>query len=196
MGRIFYIIGKSATGKDHIYRELLQEHDLRLFSLVLYTTRPMRKGEQDGREYHFVDAAQLEEFRKEGRIIEERVYETVCGPWVYFTADDGQIDLEKRNYLGIGTLESYEKLTAYFGREAIVPVYIETENALRLERARRREAKQAVPNYDELQRRFQADEEDFSEEKLAGAGITKRFYNNGSLDDCVEEIKNYIRGTL
>ena len=196
MSRIFYIIGKSATGKDHIYRELLQENDLRLFSLVLYTTRPMRKGEQNGREYHFVDGSRLEEFRKEGRIIEERVYETVCGPWVYFTADDGQIDLKTHDYLGIGTLESYEKLAAYFGKETIVPIYIETEDSIRLGRAKRREAKQHVPNYDEMNRRFQADEEDFSEEKLAHAGITKRFSNNGTLEECVEEIKNYIRGTL
>lgn len=196
MGRIFYIIGKSATGKDHIYRELLQEKDLRLFSLILYTTRPMRKGEQDGREYFFVDEARLEQFRKEGRIIEERRYETVCGPWVYFTADDGQIDLKTRNYLGIGTLESFQKLAAYFGKDVLLPLYIESEDRLRLERAMRREGKQPAPNYDEMCRRFLADGEDFSEEKLEKAGITKRFSNNGTMEECVSEIKKYICGTL
>ena len=112
MSRIFYIMGKSAAGKDHIYRELLQDQDLRLFSLVLYTTRPMRNGEADGREYFFVNEDRLEQFRRSGQVIEERVYDTVYGPWVYFTADDGQIDLKERDYLGIGTLESYRQLVS------------------------------------------------------------------------------------
>ena len=110
MGKIFYLMGKSASGKDHIYEYLKQQETLELRPLVLYTTRPIRQGEQDGREYFFTDEKKLEDFRREGRIIEERVYHTVQGPWYYFTADDGQISLEKNNYLSIGTLESYEKM--------------------------------------------------------------------------------------
>ena len=39
-----------------------------------------------------------------------------------------------------------------------------------------------------------ADCEDFSEEKIAEAGIEKRFQNN-SLEVCLEEVKDYIRQT-
>ena len=194
MGRIFYIMGKSATGKDHIYKELLQDESLRLFPLVLYTTRPMREGEQNGKEYWFVDEARLEALRRDGKIIEERVYDTVYGPWRYFTADEG-IDLASRDYLAIGTLESYKPLVQYFGQEALVPLYIEVEDGIRLQRALKREAKQNPPKYDEMCRRFLADGEDFSEEKLAEAGITQRFSNNGDIADCIGAVREAIRET-
>ena len=54
MGRLFYIMGKSASGKDTIYQRLLRNPEFSLERLVIYTTRPIRDGELDGREYHFV----------------------------------------------------------------------------------------------------------------------------------------------
>ena len=130
MGKIYYLMGKSASGKDHIYENLIQETALDLKPFVLYTTRPIRSGEQDGREYFFVDEARLSRLREAGKIIEERMYPSVMGPWYYFTADDGQIDLEKQDYLGIGTLESYVKLKDYFGEQALVPLYVEVDDGL------------------------------------------------------------------
>ena len=47
MGKIYYLMGKSASGKDHIYENLIQETALDLKPFVLYTTRPIRSGEQD-----------------------------------------------------------------------------------------------------------------------------------------------------
>ena len=47
MGKIFYLMGKSASGKDHIYEYLKQQEALELHPMVLYTTRPIREGEQD-----------------------------------------------------------------------------------------------------------------------------------------------------
>ena len=192
MGKIFYLMGKSASGKDHIYEYLKQQQTLELRPLVLYTTRPIRQGEQDGREYFFTDEKKLEDFRREGRIIEERVYHTVQGPWYYFTADDGQISLEKNNYLSIGTLESYEKMKEYYGEERMCPLYVEVDDGIRLERALKRERKQQHPQYAEMCRRFLADCEDFSEEKIERAGIRRRFYNNGAIEDCFSEIQNFV----
>ncbi len=191
---IFYIMGRSATGKDHIYKALLEDGRLKLQPIVLYTTRPKRKGEIDGVTYHFSDTDRLEKMRAEGRIIEERVYQTVAGPWHYFTAADGQTDPEKNDYLGIGTLESWRKMVEYYGREIMVPLYIETDDDKLLERSLKRERKQKQPNYKELCRRFLADSEDFSEEKLSEAGITKRFPNNAALEECIDSVREYILG--
>lgn len=196
MGKIFYIMGKSASGKDHFYRSLLENKDLSLKPFVIYTTRPMREGEVNGREYYFTDERHLDELRDAGKIIEERVYHTVNGPWYYFTADDGNIDLSQErgeNYLAIGTPESFVPLRQYFGTERTLPIYIETDDGIRLERAMKREKKQANPDYAEMCRRFLADTEDFSEENLARAGITRRFLNNGLYEDCLEEIADYVR---
>lgn len=40
-GKVFYIIGKSSSGKDTIYKRLLSETNLK--PIVPYTTRPMEK---------------------------------------------------------------------------------------------------------------------------------------------------------
>lgn len=196
MGRIFYIMGKSASGKDKIYGKLSEEPELKLQNLVLYTTRPIRHNEEDGKQYFFVQEEKLNELRKRNKIIEERSYDTIHGIWTYFTADDGQVHLKDENYLGIGTLESYHKLREYYGAEFLCPIYVEVEDGIRLERALKREQKQAEPKYAEMCRRFLADCEDFSDEKIAQEGIVKRFLNNGELDVCLEEIRTYISENL
>lgn len=113
--------------------------------------------------------------------------------WSYFTADDGQIDLAEGNYLYIGTLESYKNMVKYYGKDIVVPIYIEVETGERLFRAIQRERAQKEPKYAELCRRFLADEEDFKEENIIEAGIGRRFENT-VLEDCVYEIKKAIRG--
>lgn len=192
MGRIYYIMGKSATGKDTVYKELLvRRPDLK--TIVPYTTRPIREGEINGVEYHFTTNEKLEELKKTGKVIELRTYQTVMGPWNYFTMDDGQFDMDgDKDYLMIGTLESYEKMCLYFGREILIPVYIEIPDGIRLHRAVAREDSQKKPNYREVCRRYLADEKDFSEEKLERLNIHKRF-KNLELEQCLNEILQIIR---
>ena len=176
MGKIFYVMGKSASGKDTIYKKLLERFP-GLKTVVTYTTRPIRDGETEGVEYHFTSVPQLEQMKTEGRVIESRTYETVFGPWCYCTVNDGQIDLDRHDYLMIGTLESYRKTRDYFGCGKLVPLYVEVEDGERLSRALERERQQNNPKYAELCRRFLADEEDFCEEKLREAGIERRYEN-------------------
>lgn len=191
MGKIFCVMGKSATGKDTIYQNLLETDALQLKRIIPYTTRPIRDGEEPGREYHFCTEEDVQRLDGEGRIVEMRAYNTVYGIWKYFTVNDGSIDLECENYLLIGTLEAYVKVRDYFGADAVVPIYVEVEDGERLLRAISREKKQDIPKYEEMCRRFLADAKDFSEENLAEAGITKRF-ENLILEDTIAEIKQYI----
>lgn len=177
MGKIYCIVGKSSTGKDTIFKMLLQEKELALKTIVPYTTRPIRAGEQDGVEYYFCDDQKVGELERAGKIIELRAYNTIYGIWKYFTVDDGQICLEKQDYLVIGTLEAFVKMREYYGSEKVIPIYIEVEDGLRLQRALDRERMQDEPKYTELCRRFLADDADFSEEKLKDAGIVERFQN-------------------
>ena len=190
MSKIYYIMGKSSSGKDTIYKHLTEKKtDFR--TVVPYTTRPIREGETDGVEYFFVTQEQLKKMQEARQVIEVRSYNTKCGVWTYFTADDGQINLEKYDYIMIGTLVSYRALRTYFGEDRIVPLYIQVEDGERLFRALERERKEAAPKYAELCRRFLADEEDFSEEKLQEAGIRIRFENK-DLDICLREIETFI----
>ena len=193
--RIFCIIGKSGTGKDTLYRELLRDGALPFERLVPCTTRPIREGEQNGREYRFYTVEEFRALEQAGKVIESRCYDTVHGLWYYFTADDGQIDLARRSTLLIGTLESYLALREHFGADKVVPVYVEVEDGERLQRALNRERAEEVPKYREMCRRFLADCEDFSEEKIAEAGITRRFQND-ELERCIKEIREFLVGMM
>ena len=187
MGRIYYLLGKSATGKDTLYKEILKRRP-KLRTVTMYTTRPIREGETDGVEYFFTDREELERHLASGKVIESRTYQTIAGSWTYYTVDDGQFDVaDDESCLMIGTLESYEKMCAYFEAGKMVPVYIEVPDGIRLLRAVKREENQKKPNYREVCRRYLADEKDFSEENLERLGITKR-YQNTDMEMCLEEI--------
>lgn len=191
MGKLVYLMGKSSSGKDTVYRELLKMPEFKLKKVVLYTTRPIREGEEDGVQYNFVDDETFYRLSKEGKVIEDRVYHTYHGLWRYFTVDDGHIDLEHHNYLIIGTLESYAKTADYYGRRKVLPIYLEVDDGIRLQRAINREMMQEFPKYEEMCRRFLADAEDFSEEKMKETGIRMRF-NNENLMECLDNIKEYL----
>lgn len=185
-------MGKSATGKDTIFKKLVEREELSLHTVIPYTTRPIRREEVDGVEYYFVGEDRLKELEKQGKIIEHRSYDTVHGVWHYFTVEDGQIDLNKADYILIGTLESYEQIRKFYGEDKVEPIYIEVEDGVRLRRALSREQKQKPPKYAEMCRRFLADDEDFSEKNLSALGIDKK-YNNIDINICLQEIIDHIQ---
>ena len=195
MGKIFCVIGKSATGKDTVYERLLEDKKLPVKRLIPYTTRPIREGETEGETYHFCTEEMVKSLAEQGKIIEMRAYNTVYGVWKYFTVDDDQIDLEKHNYMLIGTIEMYVQIRDYYGEDKVLPIYIEVEDGERLIRAISRERTQSVPKYEEMCRRFLADQKDFSEDKIKEAGIKKRF-ENIELEDTIDIIKRYIESMV
>jgi len=203
MGKIFVVMGKTSSGKDTVYKRVLDsltlsEGALAPKTVVIYTTRPMRPGEQNGVEYFFATEEELQSLREQGKVMEERCFHTVHGPWYYFTVNDGQIDLEHHSYLMINTLAGFEMIREYFkkdGENIVIPIYIEADPKDRLIRYINRESLQKNPNYKEVCRRFLADEEDFAEEELERLGITKRYFNQ-DLDKCCNEIENDVKALL
>lgn len=191
MGRIFCLMGKSSTGKDTIYKELLAEKKLNLHKIVPYTTRPIREGEKNGEEYFFTDEEGIRRLEEEKRVIEMRCYDTCFGPWKYLTVNDEQIILSENDYLLIGTPDAYLSMRDFFGKEIVVPLLIELDDGVRLQRALDREKQQQEPKYDEMCRRFLTDAKDFSEEKLAQCELSVRFQNE-ELKKCIASIVDYI----
>jgi len=175
--KIIYLIGKSSVGKDTIYKKIKEKINIEPY--VLYTTRPIRTGEKDGIDYNFLSNEKMNYNLKEEKsnIIEYRTYNTVYGPWTYATIKDSQF--EKQNDLLMeGTLESYNAVKRYFENEdkiTVIPIYIEVDDGIRLERALKRERQQEKPKY----------------EKIRESQITKRF-ENIDVDKCVNEIIEYI----
>lgn len=192
MGKIFCLMGKSSSGKDTIFKLLNEENTYGLKDVVIYTTRPIRANETDGVEYFFITKEELEAFEKEGKVIECRCYDTVHGKWYYTTIDDGQIDIKSGdNYFIITTLEGFVDIRKYYGKENVLPIYIDIDDGARLQRALEREREQALPKYEEMCRRFLADSKDFSKENLKVAGVDRSF-ENYNLDKAISEIENFI----
>lgn len=198
MGRIYYIIGKSSTGKDSLLTRLLSDETLGLREIVQYTSRPIRDGEIEGREYHFITNEQADAYEAAGRVIEKRAYHTVHGLWQYMMIDDGRIDLAHFDYAAVGTIEAYRRIRQYFG-EAVVPVYIWVETGERLQRALDRERMHAGPKYAEMCRRFLADEADFDDAHLRAAGLLTEDgqyvngFENADFEKLVQDVKGLIQ---
>ena len=55
MPEIAFLMGKSSSGKDNIFKALVGDKELNLKTVIMYTTRPMRAGEKEGVEYYYVD---------------------------------------------------------------------------------------------------------------------------------------------
>lgn len=198
---IFYLLGKSGSGKDTILKELLKDEKLSLNPITLYTTRPIRPGEEEGREYYFITDEKAMELEQSDRLIEMRTYNTAYGPWKYMSYDnisttdaDGEKILPERNFITIGTLESYVKYVNYYGAKNTIPVYVTADMDTRRERSHfRLNGTLSELELKEIDRRLKADEEDFSDENLKKCSISSSFDNSGKLEDCVNEVKNYIR---
>lgn len=197
MGKIVLFMGPSCSGKDTIFRKLMTNRSLKfsLKEIKMCTTRPIRNGEVEGREYYFKSEAEMVELQREKAIIEMRKYDTVYGPWYYFTTKNS-MNLDRYNYAGLNTLEGYDQYLQYYGPDIIVPILINTDPGIRLERALKREKKELSPKYEEMCRRFLADAKDFSEENIGKRKITNIIDNNGSVDEALGKIDKILKLNL
>lgn len=184
--KIYYIMGKSATGKDTILQQLLLR--LPLERIMMYTTRPMRSGERDGVTYNFVSDSAFRMMIAHRDVAEYRYYAVGRKDiWYYFTPR-AELDTSKHSRIGIGTPESFNKLWREYGPK-LIPIYIYADDTTRFLRAVEREYHETEPDWLELCRRYVADEQDFDEMSIGH--IQNRFENN-DLETCVQQICKFI----
>lgn len=145
------ISGKSATGKDNVVKELCK---LGFSRITTYTTRPMRVGEVDGIDYHFI---RVEDFLKkyiEGFFIEIKYYTTVDGIWYYGSSIESVSNSKDEDVI-ILTPSGVSKLI-----DNKIPHTSFLLNVSDKEIKRRQLIR--GDNQSEAERRFKADELDFS----------------------------------
>ena len=185
MGRIFCIVGKSASGKDTLYRAVLSGPPPRPDPVLPCTTRPMRDGERDGVDYRFVTAECLREMEAAGQVVEKREYYTVQGLWTYFTP---AFTLEPdRDRLLITTPEGVRSIAARYGADRVRTVLLDLDDRTRIHRCVEREDAQNRPDYEELCRRFLADQRDFAEERVADLPNLYRVDSSRPLAVCLSD---------
>ncbi len=195
MGKIILMVGPAACGKSTLFKIITEKIDIPLKKIITHTTRPIRDGEQDGREYYFCTEKEMEKMFNNGEILERRSYGTTKGLWYYFTSNKIFKDLND-NYIGINTLKGLERYLRYFDNEDIISLYVKTSDGIRLQRALDKEGKKIVPQYQEMCRRYLSDCEDFSYELIEKLPITSVIDNNGSIEDSVSQIQKVLEKRL
>lgn len=188
MNRLYYFLGKSGAGKDTLVNKLMNSSLLKLKRHMSFTTRPMRENEINGREYIFVTDEEFDKYKKEHKILESREYKVASGDiWKYFEVDD--IDYkDKLNYIGIGTIKSYNKIKDIYGPDMIRPIYIDADDDIRRERLIENRSYSKA----EINRRIEQDNIDFSKEKLSEIYNLYRFKNNTDIDSVYRDIEFFI----
>ena len=134
-------IGKSASGKDFLLKKLVAEGNFQ--NLVTFTTRPMREGEVDGIDYHFVTEKEFKVLEKAGKFLETRKYNTLVNgkPDVWYYGSP-VIDIANNNYAIILDVQGTRDYIDYFSDERqlnlINITYVCASKAVRTARAQRR----------------------------------------------------------
>lgn len=147
---IIAIIGKSASGKDSIIKEIAKQCSKEIALIQQTTTRPRRENENENA-YHFVT---LEEFQSNKDIIAR----TQFREWLYGT-NLNDLVTNKWN-IGVFTPSSIQQLLSDKRINNLIIFYIQADDKVRLERSLAREPQGDVI---EMCRRMLADNEDFKE---------------------------------
>lgn len=180
---LLILIGKSGSGKDAVMRELTAKHGFR--RIVSTTTRPMRVGEQEGREYHYISKEQFLEGIARGEYLEYRSYDTlfngIADTWFY-GSPKMQLD-PAENSIAILDVQGAQDFISYYGKENCCVVEISVPNALREQRARER----GSFSESEWQRRAADDDIKFAPERTENI-VNARIVNTNELDRTVEEV--------
>ena len=145
------ICGKTASGKDSIVKEL--ERICGLKRAVTYTSRPMRDGETNGVEYHFVSQEEFLELKSQGFFAETTAYQISKNTtWYYGTSKDS---LKEENAVIICNPDGLKYLRKQPELDLTVFYINATEEVIRGRLIKRGD------HPEEAERRLAADNEDF-----------------------------------
>lgn len=148
--KVIAIIGQAGSGKDTILQGVLAK-DKNLNKIISCTTRPPRKGEKDGVNYHFMTVKEFTDKVMNDEMLEAAEF----NGWFYGTSLDtlcaDKVNIGIFNPAGIDCIVHDKNIDLY--------VYnIEVSDKTRLIRQLKRESD---PDIEEVFRRFKTDREDF-----------------------------------
>ena len=151
MYKIIALIGEAGTGKDTLMKEIIKKTPS-LHEIISCTTRPMREGEVDGVNYHFLT---LEQFT--GQVLRNEMLEsTNFNNWFYGTSlqslDKDKINIGVFNPAGIKSMLNHPEVDLQVYR-------VFCADKIRLIRQLNREKN---PDVDEIIRRYGTDKADFA----------------------------------
>ena len=183
---LLILMGKSASGKSYIAKNLEIKHGFH--RIVTTTSRPMRKGETQDIDYHFISKDDFLNKIENDYFVEYQNYETPSGIWYYGTSYESlaNIDDEKK-YVVILTPNGYKELI----QKVNIPhkaIYVYASYSTLMKRLKKRNDKNDFP-----QRRLERDNEDFKGVEFI---VDKLVYNNDGedIDKVTEKIIKIVEG--
>ena len=167
MINLIAIIGQAGSGKDSIYRRIV--HQYKYHPVVGYTTRPIREGEVDGRDYHFVSVEEFDEL--------DLITEKSFNGWYYGISKESFSETE----INIGVFNPSQIMDLLERNDIDMEIYeIVASDKARLIRQLTREEN---PDVKEILRRFGTDAHDF--EYL---DFDRQIFTNESLSDLAANV--------
>lgn len=158
---IIILCGKSGAGKDRIMKDFIKLVDSE--PITSYTTRPMRFGEVDGIEYHFVSKDMFYYLSERNFFSDVRQYNTLVGgkqdTWYYGSPT---VNPKSKLYVTILDLQGAEEYIKFYGKQNCFVVYVNVSDEERERRARERGSFDKT----EWDRRLADDNVKFAKEKV------------------------------
>lgn len=178
-GLITVLIGKSASGKTTILKELVKKGHKQI---ITYTTRPPRIGEKQGEAYNFISQEEFTKKIEDGFFAEYQSFDAEKGRWYYGSA--------KKDYIGdkivILTPQGLVKIKHNLNDD-IFCIYLFSNRATIKKRLQERK-----DNKEEVERRIKSDYIDFKNAEILADKIV---YNNlnSPIKDIIEKIDLMVR---
>lgn len=190
--KIFCLVGKSCSGKDTIFKKIIETRK-DIIPLITYTTRPKRVYEKNAKEYYFVTKEHFYKMYNNNKVIEHRIYHTEHGDWIYFMVEDGQVKVNtNKKYIVINTLEGAKRLQEIYGVNNVQVIYLYLKDESRIMRTLGREIN-GNNDYVEMCRRFVTDSNDYSVEKFKEYDLREVVIENEDLNKCIKEVLTIVK---
>lgn len=193
--KIVALIGCSASGKDSIQAKLIE---VGFKPIISHTSRPMRQGEADGREYHFIDRERASEMLSENEFIEHRIYHVANGEdWIYGISKqaienaytNGNISVVIVDFQGLKELKKYLESEGLLDR--LTSIYVNASPQTRLIRSLSREGEMTSEQVEEVIRRYNDDKQNV-EPAILYCDIAIKNETEEQMDRAIKIIKAII----
>lgn len=187
MSKIIILCGRSGSGKDTMFQKIIATKNF--MPIISTTSRPIRDGEKQGREYNFITKDEFLKKIDAGTFFEYRAYDTkVDGKpdtWYYGSET---VDLTKdKNYIVILDIQGAKTYIEHYGRENCLVAEITVNDEVREERAKLRGGFDKT----EWDRRVEDDMVKFSREAKAGV-VDIAFDNTYDADTTFDNLIHWI----